>query len=673
MSPLNIVLADLTYFNRYTETQVCIPVGIGYIASYVKSIFFDKVSIELYKNPEELLSSIYLNKPKIVGLSLFYWNTALVKLVISGIKARYGDEVFIVLGGQSIDDIPEIQEAIFDDTGADALIPREGETGFANLVSAFLNVKMASKIIFPVDGVIFNKKYNVIAGKAIGFELNLSNVPSPYTAGVLDKFLNGGFNPIIQTSRLCPYTCVFCTVGKNEGKLRTFDLETIEADIEYISTKMKNHSHKMLLLSDDNFGIFERDIKIAEMLVRASKKFGYPKSISFYSDKKFTESSREVVKILKNLSFLGLPIALQSDNPETLRAIKRKNLSDTKIEEAIKWAGENDISTTTELLFGLPYETKDSFIKSIESIVKRGIDSVLCHNLFILPDSEMNRIEYRKKHNIQSKFRLLVSHYAEIDGSFCAEYDEVVVGSNDFNFDDFMDIRRLNFMFYAVFTLDFYKWFFQLLRLEDISITSFFEDFINPDRSVEWTSDYLSFLDDFNAAVRVELFDTKEEVFDYAKKCWNANNKSVGESSQINVLFGARLIYLEQKWVSDVILTHLKNYISADSALWSKALEVIAICRDERIDLKNMCEKDKIICNYDYNKWKKDKFQNKLDCYKVSEKRLRFNIDFESRQKITAFNETLGSMSDIDYYYSSIYNITPRYKTLHTFILEEIL
>ena len=47
-------------------------------------------------------------------------------------------------------------------------------------------------------------------------------------------------------------------------------------------------------------------------------------------------------------------ISLQTDTPETLAAMGRKNITEEKIKEANEWAAARKIDTTTELIFGLP-------------------------------------------------------------------------------------------------------------------------------------------------------------------------------------------------------------------------------------------------------------------------------------------------------------------------------
>ena len=105
-----------------------------------------------------------------------------------------------------------------------------------------------------------------------------------------------------------------------------------------------------------------------------SEKTGYPKSVYFYSDKRFTENSKKVIQALGDINRDGLVFSLQSDHPETLKAIKRKNLSDDNINEGIAWAKQNRIPVTTEVIFGLPYETYNSMVNLLNKSVEQGFE-----------------------------------------------------------------------------------------------------------------------------------------------------------------------------------------------------------------------------------------------------------------------------------------------------------
>ena len=74
--PLKIYLCDLTYDTIILVSDT-IPINIGFIASYLKKKLGDKVYIELFKYPNDLLKAIQKNPPDILGLSNYSWNSNL--------------------------------------------------------------------------------------------------------------------------------------------------------------------------------------------------------------------------------------------------------------------------------------------------------------------------------------------------------------------------------------------------------------------------------------------------------------------------------------------------------------------------------------------------------------------------------------------------------------------
>ena len=251
------------------------------------------------------------------------------------------------------------------------------------------------------------------------------------------------YQPLIQTSRFCPYTCAFCVSGKNRGKLRGYPIEQVEEELRFVSKKYSDRPHHVMMLVDENFGILKRDVEIAHIIKKCTEDFGFPQSVFFYNDKRFTETSRSVIEILGWLNQYGMCLSLQTENPNTLKAISRVNVTAEQIDDAIKWASERNIPASTELIFGLPHETRDGFINLMNRSIDRGFDTVKVHNLFVMDGIELNRPAIRKKYGIKTKFRLLGTNYGAHNGNFLAEHEEVVVSSNSFTYENFLEARGL--------------------------------------------------------------------------------------------------------------------------------------------------------------------------------------------------------------------------------------
>ena len=147
--------------------------------------------------------------------------------------------------------------------------------------------------------------------------------------------------------------------------------------LHFISKKYSDRPHHYLDITDENFGILKRDVEIAKIIKECNQKYGYPQGVFFYNDKRFTETSRNVIEVLGKMTKTGLTLSLQTENPETLKAINRRNVTDAEIDDALSWASKLNIPTTTELIFGLPFETKKSFVDLLDRSSRRGFDYIL--------------------------------------------------------------------------------------------------------------------------------------------------------------------------------------------------------------------------------------------------------------------------------------------------------
>ena len=659
MRRLKVVLGDLNYLNRHTHRTTLIPLNIGYMASYINTKFPNQLDISLHKDPDNFIEDIKDTPPDIIGLSFYYWNTNLNKVVTEYVRSLYGSKTIIVWGGPSVDsDTRELGKLFTRFPLVDSFVVNEGELGFANIIEAALSNRQ-NMWKAEIDGVAFLKNNNFAIGKPVGLTLDLAELPSPYLSGFLDPFLKGDYLPILQTSRLCPYTCAFCVSGKNRGKLRAFDNEMVKEEMNYVFKHFVEKSHYRLYLADENFGVLKRDIEIAEHLLWCSENIGYPKSIFFYNDKRFTETSRKIQEILAPLSTHGVALALQTDNPEALKAINRVNLTKTQIESAIDWAANKDYYITTELIFGLPLETRDSFIKTLNDSVSVGFDSVVCHNLFIVDGIELNRPEERKKFDLKTKYRPLSTNYGMINGKFSFETEEVVVSNSSFNFQEYLEIRWLNLFFYTIFSIGWYRDFFQHVRRCNIPVASFLSKLIDPSNRITFSKAHNKFIDDFENVVKGELHETRELVEKKLKKLYLENNNDVAQPARYNVFYGSRLCYFEKEWAKDILFKIFKTMTTNEEDL-ILAKQLIEIGSVERVNLIDPKIPSSLDINYDLISWRKDKYRNPIQKYKVLKNSVQFYIKPELEPKRKDFLNEFSDFSENEFYYAALDYINPR-------------
>ena len=659
--PLQIVLADLFYVNRLTKNRLCVPLNVAYIAAYTKQLFGDAVNITLFKDEARLRDHLQHNKPDIVGFSFYYWNTSLSCYVVDRIRQQYGREVVVAFGGPSIDSIePEKQKLLKRFPEVDVFIEGEGEDGFAKLVGRALAGK-ATMFDSPIDCSFFQRDGAFVSGINTSANLDLSKVPSPYMTGYLDEFLALGYFPLLQATRTCPYLCTFCVAGKDVSKLRAFPLDQVKQEIDYIAFWNKDKPHVILNLAELNFGINKQDPELAAYIRTVSEKTGYPRSVYFYSDKRFTETSRKVVQALGDINRDGLVFSLQSDHPETLKAIHRRNLPDSTVVDGIKWAKQNKIPVTTEVIFGLPYETYDSMVALLNKSVSQGFDSIMLHNLFLMEGIELNREEARVGHGIKTKYRLLGSNYKMIGDELVFEYEKVVTENRDFSFEEFVKIRCLNLMFFSVFQGGFYKFFFQYVKNEGVPLATFFELFMNPDPTEEWPEGYLRFVQDFRKSSVAELYDDLDELAANARRMYQARN-DVGEPTRLNPYFFSRLMYSEKGWVNSVLrrlFLRVAGDVGADVV--SEVEHILILCESLIIDLRTIRSPQATFeTAIDLNGWKEDKFHRPIHDFKGPKLRMNLEMTKSQEEKLKSFRQAHAQLENVDYYFSAAETIFPR-------------
>jgi len=442
----NIVLADIqnAYYNI---TRNSIPINIGYIAEYADVNLDVPRSIYLTRKVNELFDYLSNNKVDVVGLGFFSWNHSLVMKTANEIKRLYPDSL-IVFGGPSVNENLDLSCNIFRECFAvDYLIANEGEQPFLNLLNAYLEdpsaLRSGAMEVVGCFGRI--RATGQLHGHAQErFEGDINTIPSPYLSGRMDKFLTDKlYLPIVQTCRGCPYSCTFCVSGKRSwNKLRNFSIERIRREFEYIQLKSAS---TYLRLADENFGVQQRDVEVAALLRDMKDRSGYPDSISIYTDKHPSDRVLEINKTLSDI--LPFNISFQTMTASVLKNIKRVNISDDRINVALRFAEENGLMLVTELIFGLPGETIDSFFASLDKVVRLRFESVLILQLYILKGSEMDTPAHREQYGVKTKFMISENGYTEYQSISNVEVDEWVTETNTINATDYALFNKTILMF----------------------------------------------------------------------------------------------------------------------------------------------------------------------------------------------------------------------------------
>ncbi|MBQ8762930.1 MAG: B12-binding domain-containing radical SAM protein [Clostridia bacterium] len=431
MKNIYFVQANNVYGN--TRHSVYIPYASGCIAAYA----FDNEKI---KNSCRLAGFIYthepiktavskLTDPFIVAFSCSVWNYEYNKALAKEIKKAYPEAVIIFGGHNVLRDFETFEEC----PEADILIYREGEEAFRQVVLSLLENKEPRS----VSNIAYKSGGKYIKTKEEAFCLN--EYPSPYLNGIFDGIAdeNVSFSAIIETNRGCPFKCAFCDWGTLGSRVRLFPMERIKAELDWIA----EHKIEYVYCADGNFGIVDRDEDIAEYIISLKEKTGYPQNFRVCFTKNRTDF---VKKICMRFNKHGLDkaqtLSFQSLSPVVLENIGRKNISLEHFRELMNEYNRLGISTSSELILGLPGETRESFTKGLCDLLEYGQHKAIqVYTCDLLPNSEMGSPEFVDKFGIETvKTPFSQAHCSANQKHEIQEYNSTVIKTASLNTDDWI-------------------------------------------------------------------------------------------------------------------------------------------------------------------------------------------------------------------------------------------
>ena len=172
--PLKVFFCDLTYDTIILVSDT-IPINIGFIASYAKKIFNDDIEVELFKYPNDAIESIKKEKPDLVCLSNYSWNSHLSEHV-AGIARKANPNVITAQGGPNLPHDKKQQiEFIKQRFSTDIFMIFEGEKTFCTyevIESGHITQNIDFEAFkrskrYNINDIEFNKPYPLI--NAISF------------------------------------------------------------------------------------------------------------------------------------------------------------------------------------------------------------------------------------------------------------------------------------------------------------------------------------------------------------------------------------------------------------------------------------------------------------------------------------------------------------------------
>jgi putative methyltransferase len=565
-----------------------LPYSVGVLWAYVNQFDSIKANYQLEDliwrrdNIEDTVEK--LSRCDIVGFSTYVWNKNYNYTLARKVKERNPDCI-IFFGGP---EMPITKKDIFKKLPfIDVVIKSEGELILRQLLDAISD----NTSWFDIKGLLINRDTEAVDTGNGDRISNLEDLPSPYLTGVFDKIMSEvndvEWNATIETNRGCPYACTFCDWGSlTYNKVKKFGLEKVFAELEWIGQK----SCGFVTITDANFGMFvERDNAIADKLIEVQEKYGCPNSfsMSWAKDQK-PEVFDIVFKLIKNPKFnQGLTVSVQSMDLDVLENIKRKNLSQHKIENIFALCDKNNVPVYTEIILGLPGETvaswKEGFYKIFRAGNHTGTNILQAQ---MLENAEMNLLQ-------EKLFKLTsVPVYDYMSGSY--NYNEleecvsVVTSTKDMSMEEMLDSQI-------------FSWFMQTFHIN--GLTTYISRFLHKNAGI----DYSEFYDKLWQYLVKDQWFIEEQA---AVRLYYQNWMTVGKINHPNIsnieIHGWNIIHrttlhMHKDSRYEYVFNLIERFVTNEFELDSKCLNQLLLFQKNYVINYNDISKFPYIVNFDYD------------------------------------------------------------------------
>jgi len=386
--------------SRYFEYHL----GMAYIQAFLAKNGYN--SKQVIPPPgstlEECAEQLIATDAPVIGFSCYDANCYLIRSIASYIKRKKPDTIIIVGGPTAtfsdeliLTHIPEI----------DIVVRFEGEITTLELVSHIFKgtpdcLEDIKGISFKHNGSIIRTPDRALFSSDASNNGELNDLPSPYMEGILDGTEGAG----ILTARGCTHNCTYCNfAAMSRHTIRYHSIDRIISELKIIQdaleAKYPNTIYKIIQFQDDAFTL---NPQRAKDICRRIIKEGLRLKLSCLC--RADNLDKELISLLKHAGFVDIAFGLESAVPEVLRNIKKvcsippKSENEdyvpekrflSKVKKGINLAKKYNMKTSVSIILGLPGETPDQGLKTIEFIRSLDIDHYDHNFLVVHPGTEI--------------------------------------------------------------------------------------------------------------------------------------------------------------------------------------------------------------------------------------------------------------------------------------------
>ena len=358
----------------------------------------------LVSHTPDLIGAIRAYDPGLIAFSALTGVHHSIQRLALQVKRHF--HIPVIVGGPH----PTYSPEMIDQPGIDIICRGEGEHAMLELADAMEH----DRDVTQIRNLHVKTRSGVVHKNPIGPAVPLDELPFPDRELYYKyKFLRDMPMKRFIASMGCPYPCTFChepvirSMYKQETKsdyLRRKSVRRIVDEIKYIKDR---YALKHVHFSDDLFFIRNSYKWLEEFAEVYPREIGIPWNCNIRYD-----SVREhAADLLEKAGCYGAAVGLESGNQDIREKVIRKQSKNDHIVDGARLLREKKIKVLTTNMVGLPGETLDNALETVELNMVLKSNYVRANTFLLFPGLPL--VEYAKQNGYLDKDFDMEKHVAE--------------------------------------------------------------------------------------------------------------------------------------------------------------------------------------------------------------------------------------------------------------------
>ena len=331
---------DKAYQMDYSDLESKYP-------EYINCI--NNLSHPIWNDVRDTLNDV---KPDMVGINVFTTKVA-AAFKIAEIAKTLFENVPVILGGPHV--TVKADESLRISPFVDSVVRGEGELSFIQLADALENKKPLNNIM----GLSYKINGQIHHNPDAEFIQDLDQIPYPAKDLLINKNTYTSEDMgLMMTGRGCPFACTFCSsAGVWKRKTRLRSVQNVIGEIQQIQAE---YDTTQFSFKDDTFTVNRK--RVLEFCSEIRNK---NLKINWECNARVNLIDESLLKKMKSAGCNSIKIGIESGSDRVLKTIMKKGITTTQIKQAAKLVRRAGIHWTGYFLMGIPTETKQEMLKTL--------------------------------------------------------------------------------------------------------------------------------------------------------------------------------------------------------------------------------------------------------------------------------------------------------------------